>query len=523
MKYPRSIKGSSGFLRWAVVLLTLCVVLSAAVSVPRVAAVEQTTQSTLDDLQDQYDNLEQKINQSQENLKVIENGKTEQKKNISALENQISDLDSQIGVLEKRIDVLDSDIGKLNVSINTLNTEIDKLNGQIDETESLAYETQRSIDLVSDKIYSRLLISYMTGPGSKLELLVGCKDMYSLLTKLQIISNISEYDSALVDDLSEQLARLDELNATLDADMAEIKEKKAELTGEQDTLYTRQADVESSAYVLKMKKQLSQYKYSEATAYFKTLDKSSADYASMLKLFSDEQEKIDAKMNAYLLKYGSSADDAETTATTSAESVTGTTEEGDSTTNTTTKKVTTTSFTTVKYSPQTIGSMFTTKPTTTATTSLDMDLTIPTTTVNVITPSAGLIWPMPYKNCYISAYYGTYPSGGVHRGLDICVRGGTEGKNVIAAGSGRVISYGFNHWSMGNYIIIDHGAGIFTAYYHLKTLYVAEGDTVSQGQVIGLAGATGNTTGPHLHFEVRVSKNGYVNHTDPLKWVSMPS
>ena len=133
-----------------------------------------------------------------------------------------------------------------------------------------------------------------------------------------------------------------------------------------------------------------------------------------------------------------------------------------------------------------------------------------------------LIWPLPYKNCYISAYYGQYPSGGEHHGLDICVRGGTEGKNVVASADGTVISYGFNHWSMGNYIIIDHGYGLFTAYYHLQKLYVEKGDRVKQGQVIGLAGHTGNTTGPHLHFEVRISRGGVITRVNPLKFVKMP-
>lgn len=134
-----------------------------------------------------------------------------------------------------------------------------------------------------------------------------------------------------------------------------------------------------------------------------------------------------------------------------------------------------------------------------------------------------LIWPVPYKNCYISAYYGTYPSGGVHKGVDICVSGGSEGKNIIAAQSGKVIQMGYGHWSMGNYIILDHGNGLFTAYYHASKLLVSSvGQTVKQGDVIALIGSTGNSTGPHLHFEVRVNKNGTVVQVNPLNYVSKP-
>lgn len=133
-----------------------------------------------------------------------------------------------------------------------------------------------------------------------------------------------------------------------------------------------------------------------------------------------------------------------------------------------------------------------------------------------------LIWPVPYNNCYISAYFGKYPSGGPHNGMDICVSGGSYGKNIVAAQSGKAMTVGYGHWSMGNYIILDHGNGLFTAYYHCSTIKIKQGDTVKQGQVIAQIGDSGNTTGPHLHFEVRINKNGSVSRVDPLKYVSMP-
>ncbi|MBQ3151805.1 MAG: peptidoglycan DD-metalloendopeptidase family protein [Clostridia bacterium] len=133
-----------------------------------------------------------------------------------------------------------------------------------------------------------------------------------------------------------------------------------------------------------------------------------------------------------------------------------------------------------------------------------------------------LIWPVPYDNCYISAPFGQYPSGGPHNGMDICVRGGSYGKNIIAAQSGKAMTVGYGHWSMGNYIILDHGNGLFTAYYHCSKINISQGATVKQGQVIAQIGDTGNTTGPHLHFEVRINKGGTVTRVNPAKYVSMP-
>lgn len=133
-----------------------------------------------------------------------------------------------------------------------------------------------------------------------------------------------------------------------------------------------------------------------------------------------------------------------------------------------------------------------------------------------------LIWPMPYQNCYISAYYPAYSDGSPHHGIDICVSGGTYGKNIVAAQSGRAMTVGYGHWSMGNYIILDHGNGLFTAYYHCSEILISQGQTVKQGQVIAKAGSSGNTTGPHLHFEVRTNKNGTVVRQNPLNYVSKP-
>ncbi|MBP7964914.1 MAG: M23 family metallopeptidase [Caldilineaceae bacterium] len=96
-----------------------------------------------------------------------------------------------------------------------------------------------------------------------------------------------------------------------------------------------------------------------------------------------------------------------------------------------------------------------------------------------------------------------------HRGLDIAAR---EGTLVTAADRGVVIRAGWNDQGYGNLVIIDHNIDYLTLYAHLDQIDVAEGDIVAQGQVIGTVGSTGNSTGPHLHFEIR----DFGNLTDPL-------
>lgn len=113
--------------------------------------------------------------------------------------------------------------------------------------------------------------------------------------------------------------------------------------------------------------------------------------------------------------------------------------------------------------------------------------------------------------------YPTYPSGGYHAGRDIACPVGTP---IYAAASGTVIHINDQADTYGNHIMIAHGNEVYTLYAHCSELLVSVGDTVTQGQLIALSGNTGNTTGPHLHFEVRVGGSQYqVNNVDPLEWI----
>ena len=130
--------------------------------------------------------------------------------------------------------------------------------------------------------------------------------------------------------------------------------------------------------------------------------------------------------------------------------------------------------------------------------------------------SSGLICPVQYSGRYISSGFYRNSDGSYHGALDICVYGGSYGLKISAAESGKVITASY-HWSYGNYIVIDHGNGLSTLYAHCSSLAVGAGQSVSKGQTIGYIGSTGNSTGPHLHFEVRV--NG--SRTNPLNYISV--
>lgn len=129
---------------------------------------------------------------------------------------------------------------------------------------------------------------------------------------------------------------------------------------------------------------------------------------------------------------------------------------------------------------------------------------------------SGLIWPSRSSRG-ISSYYGMrlHPIYGyyrMHTGIDI---GAAHGTDIISSADGVVTSVIYNEGGYGWYIMVYHGDGITTLYAHCSKVIAKVGQKVKQGQVIALVGSTGASTGPHIHFEVRV--NG--KHTNPLDYV----
>jgi murein DD-endopeptidase MepM/ murein hydrolase activator NlpD len=121
--------------------------------------------------------------------------------------------------------------------------------------------------------------------------------------------------------------------------------------------------------------------------------------------------------------------------------------------------------------------------------------------------SSGFIWPVSGP---VTSGFG-WRWGRMHEGIDIAVPSGTP---VHASASGRVIYAGWLG-GYGNLVVIDHGGGIATAYGHNTSIVAGYGSGVSQGQVVAYSGSTGHSTGPHVHFEVRV--NG--SPVDPMGYL----
>jgi murein DD-endopeptidase MepM/ murein hydrolase activator NlpD len=121
--------------------------------------------------------------------------------------------------------------------------------------------------------------------------------------------------------------------------------------------------------------------------------------------------------------------------------------------------------------------------------------------------ASGFVWPV---HGILTSTFG-WRWGRMHEGIDIAVGNGTP---VVASASGTVIVAGWMG-GYGNLVVVDHGNGIATAYGHNTSIAVGVGQSVAQGQLIAYSGNTGNSTGPHVHFEVRVNGGA----VDPLGYL----
>ena len=132
---------------------------------------------------------------------------------------------------------------------------------------------------------------------------------------------------------------------------------------------------------------------------------------------------------------------------------------------------------------------------------------------------SGYMWPL--DGCYvITSLFGprNHPITGKysnHGGTDVRANYGTK----IKAARGGVVMTSEYHWSYGNYVVVVHDNGTSTLYAHMSTRAVKEGQTVTQGQVLGYVGSTGSSTGNHLHYEIRTTNSsGTVVRVDALKY-----
>ncbi|MFE7263886.1 peptidoglycan DD-metalloendopeptidase family protein [Streptomyces sp. NPDC057592] len=128
---------------------------------------------------------------------------------------------------------------------------------------------------------------------------------------------------------------------------------------------------------------------------------------------------------------------------------------------------------------------------------------------------SGYVHPVPGNHTTNYRASGSNWSSGSHTGIDFPVSTGTSVKSIT---SGTVVAAGWGG-AYGNQVVVKHADGHYSQYGHLSSISVSAGQAVSTGQQVGLSGATGNVTGPHLHFEVRTGP-AYGSDIDPIAFLA---
>jgi septal ring factor EnvC (AmiA/AmiB activator) len=357
----------------------------------------------------------------------------------------------QVDMTQNTIDGIAAEAEKVNEEIDRISGVIDEINTEIAELEARIEQTQQELQIAEakkaeqeDEMGDRVRTLYMYGNDSILEFLFSATDFSDFITKLDMSRYIVSADKEILQALNETQLEIDDKKASIEADRLKTVEKRSE----------QEVALEEQESVKAQKEQLiaqNQVILDEYTAILESEVATGAAIEGQLAAYYAQQEQ--EAQAAQEAAEQAAANDG--TADSDSGNDTGSGDDGSS-----------------------------------AGSSSD------------VVYSSGYVWPCDGS---ITSPFGwrTHPIYGdqrFHSGVDI---GASSGTAVACAGNGTVISAGWNG-GYGNCIIVDLGNGVSAVYAHLSAMYVSSGQTVSAGQTVGAVGSTGDSTGPHLHFEMRL-------------------
>ncbi len=385
----------------------------------------------------------------------------------ASLDSQKNDLEDQREQIDKELEELDKQLEETQNNIeeqeayqqtlsqqislnldkkNVLEQQLSDLNAQMEESQAQLTQIQEDITATegeiqdtSDKYKERMRAMYMTSDMSTLELLFQADSFSDFLTNLEMMKAISQHDTALLETLRGQVD-------TLEAEQQEAEQVQEDISAKQSQISAQKQELDATNSQL-------QAAYAESETATQNLEKERENFEANKEQRLKEAEEIDSEINDLLAQIA---------------------EENRRREEELKKQQEQNGFSSSGGSSSSGGTGIVTE--------------------------AGFLWPLPGFSNINSAYGWRFNNTDFHTGLDIG-GSGVYGADIVAAKSG-VVSSPMTHWSYGNNVVINHGDGYVTLYAHCSQLLVSPGETVSQGQVIAKVGATGNVTGPHLHFEV---------------------
>ncbi len=405
-------------------------------------------------LEEQKTDLEKKLKESEEKLKEFEDSAKGTENYINTLDEKIGYLneeltllDSQVAESQKKVDALEKQIAPLTKELKKLQKEYDTAKDEFDELNDDFTDTYNAYCL-------RLRAMYISGSTSIIVALLTSKDIAQFFNRYEMIKAVSKSDTQL---LKEVNAQMEEIITQQDG----LNERKKELTAKQTSLNKKQqeskdhrARIEANQEEIAQKKIIIAQDRAES-------DRLLAEYTAKTQMYTEfrnEDEALIKSVNEEIdaLISGLKSPDEVTTASPS--------DIKDS-------KSTTAQNTSSLYSRS-------------------------NAVLNLTYPAPG--------HYAVSAPFGHYSNGKPHTGMDFPY---PMGSKVVAAQKGIVIKVKRLNYSYGYYVMIYHGTDakgrtVVTLYAHNSSILVSSGQTVKKGQQIAKGGSTGNSTGPHCHFEL---------------------
>lgn len=405
-------------------------------------------------LEDQQAELQKNLEEAEKKLAQLEENSKGTAEYIDTLDQKIGYINDQLTILEEQNTAIQADIDELMPTIEKNEQELDKLSKELDKTKEELEQLEEKFQSVYDAYCIRLRVMYISGEFNILTALMTCKDISSLLTRYEMIRSVSKSDAELMQEVQEQTEQIISKKDGLDEQAAKYESTKATLDSQKESLQTKQKTIENNSEQIAAKKAILATDRAESDRMLAELTAKNKQYTEFRNEDSELIEAVENEIQALIsgLK-----------------------------------------------SPEEV---------TTAVASGNHESSTPIITDSDVYSKSNAVLNMTYPipgHTSISAGYPNYSSGQYHGGIDFPC---PTGSKVVAAQKGIVITVKRLDYSYGYYVMIYHGTdakgrSVVTLYAHNSSILVSVGDTVKKGQQIAKSGSTGNSTGPHCHFELR--------------------
>jgi len=401
---------------------------------------------------------------SADTLSDLQQQQSDIQSNKQTNQSQLNATNAQINDLQAEIDSLDDELNTTENQLSIINDTLDSTNAALAQTQiDLQHaEDQRDTQLAAMK--SRIRYMYENGQAGYLEVILESTSFSDFLNRVEYMNRIMKYDTHMA---------------------ANLKAAETSVSDKLDQTQKQKDQIEVLQYEQTNKQQALQTSLDKKADAMNALDATAEGITAKLALLDQSDKNVTALIQQA---------EAEAAAKAAAERAAAEKAAADKAA--ADRAAAAAAAVQAAAQNNTSGAQI-------------------STTTQTYSGSVKLIWPVPSSRVITDTYRSRInPVTGkseFHTGIDIGCASGTP---VVAAADGTVIFSGANG-GYGNCVIIDHGGGLSTLYAHASKLLVSKGDTVTQGQTIDLAGATGVATGPHCHFEVRI--NGAT--TNPLLYV----